>query len=263
MLIDIHGHLGKLGDYDGTAEALGLYQKQVNADRLFVSNLHAAAIGADQHEPDANVDTLALCKAQKGFCAVYWVRPGGLDSNIHAFAGALDLEPFVGALFAPRYNGFRADDELLDRYMAVLLRLGRPAMFLTSPDDADRPSTIYTLARRHPRVPVVLLNIATDRHWPEALDTVRRSQQRDDAIILLSLAHATADDALAAVNAARHTRVLFGSDAGLASPTHTERVQTFLEEFRATAPPAVCEAVLWQNAQKLFGLKFTPAATPR
>jgi predicted TIM-barrel fold metal-dependent hydrolase len=257
MLIDVHGHIGALGGRVFSIEWMRSYVELCGVQRVLVSNLDGAAVGdrpRDVDELDANVACLEVCRAHSFLAPVYWVRPGRLDSNIHAFAGALESEPFVGAFFSPPFNRFEADDTRLDPYLAALAKLGKPALVQVGVDDATRPERIHALGRRHPRTSIVLCNVAGNVHWKEALDVTARAKARDEARLLLETADATAADVVEAVQAAGADRVVYGSDATRLSERHGPRCREVLASLREALPPEERARVLGGTAGELFRL---------
>jgi predicted TIM-barrel fold metal-dependent hydrolase len=257
MIIDIHGHVGRLGERVFSLPHMKQYLDTCGVERMLVSNLDGAAHhpGAGNiEEAPSNAACLDVCRDDARLVPLYWVRLGQVDANIHAFAGALDIEPFAGAVFSPLLNGFAADDPRLDAYLSVLAKIKKVAVFLSSRDEPGRPARAYTLAKRHPQVAVLLCNTGGDTHWSEALDIVGRAWQREDARLYLCTGRATADDVLAAVGAVGAERVLFGSDAPCLGERHAERCRSFLEQLKTALPTDAFANVVGENAARLFRL---------
>ncbi|HMQ17144.1 MAG TPA: hypothetical protein PKC49_14335, partial [Phycisphaerae bacterium] len=145
MRIDVHRHIGELPGRPTPTEAdLAAYAKAAGVERLLVSNLDAAGNGgADIEEADANHAVLERCRGDAHLAPLYWCRPGRSDSHACALAGALALEPFAGAVFAPGMNGMSPDDRVMEPYLTALERAGRPAFFLTSREPPGRPQPVY------------------------------------------------------------------------------------------------------------------------
>lgn len=259
MTIDTHVHLGRLADRDYPLEALRRYLDECRIDRAIVSNLDAAASprGArDLDEPDANLACLEAAQQEPRLAALYWVRPGRFDSNVQAFAGALDCEPFVGALFAPAQNGFEADSPRLDPHLTVLARFQRPAFFLAGRDDAAAPTRVYAAARRFPKVVFVLCGSAPIA-WNECLEAVQQSRQRQDARLLLATSHATLDDVRTAVATLGPEALLFGSGGP------TPGAAQLLRRLPDALDDRSRERVLAANAQALLDRVDAPAIAAR
>ena len=253
----MHGHVGRLGERVFSLAHMELYLDACGVQHMLVSNLDAATHhpgGADVEEAPANIACLEACRDDSRLVPLYWVRLGRVDANIHAFAGALDVEPFAGAVFAPGLNGFAADDPRLDAYLSVLAKIKKTAVFLCSHDDPGRPANIHPLARRHPQVPVVLCGVGGDTNWSEALDTVARAWQREEARLYLCTGRATVDDVLAAVGSAGAERILYGSDAVCLGAEHAEHSRLLLEQLKGALPPEAFEKVVGENAARLFRL---------
>lgn len=257
MIIDVHGHIGRLAERDFSLPEMKRYLNTCGVQHVLVSNLDAAShhpAAGNVEEAPANLASLHMRREDARFVPLYWVRLGQFDSNLRAFAGALDVEPFAGAAFAPLLNGFAADDPRLDAYLSVLAKIKKAAVFHSARDDAGRPERVHTLARRHPRVPVVLCDAGGDTHWNEALDVVGRAWERQDARLYLCSGRASAEDVLAAVNVIGDEAVVFGSDATCFGANHTDRCQTFLEQLQESLQQKAFAKVTGENATTLFRL---------
>ena len=256
MVIDIHGQLGRSGQREAAVALLNEYIEACGIDRLLVSNLEAASVGPDAANLDeaiANVACLQACRQHKCWVPLYWVRPGQVDSNIHAFAGALSTEPFAGVVFSPVLNGFSADAELLDPYLSVMEQLHVPGLFHVGSADDSRPASVYRLAKRHPSVPLVLYDPAAHGLWAEALDVIRRAVDHEDADLYVGTAHASIGEILAAVGGVGPERVLYGSDAPCHSSQHAARCGSLLDGLHAALPDESVRRIIGGNAAAVFG----------
>lgn len=261
-MIDAHGHIGRFDERNVEPAQLVRYLTAAKIDMVLTANLAAASRGpgaCDLDEPDANYAALAAHRAAARLVPLYWVRPGRFDSNLHAFAGALDTEPFAGAFFAPALNGYAADGAVLGPYLAVLARLRKPAVVLTDASDAARPLRVYRLAQRHPGVPVVLTTHQRDVHVPEAFDCVMRSLRRRDARLFVCSAYATRDEIAGAARAAGEDHLLFGSDAPRGAE-HARQVQADLSALRQTLSPTAFRKLTRDNAARIFHLDEASAS---
>lgn len=257
MLIDVHGHIGALGGRVYSHEWMRDYLKLCGVERVLVSNLDAASVGdrpRDLDEFDANTACLAACREQPALAPVYWVRPGRFDSSLHAFAGAVESEPFFGAFFSPPFNQYEADAPMLDPYLAVLTKLDRPALVQVGVDDATRPERVYRLAQRHPRLPIILCNVAGNVHWHEALEVARQARTRESARLLIETSEASAENVREAVQALGANSVVYGSDATRLSERHAARARDLLQAIRQALAPEEHALVLGGVAREIFRL---------
>ncbi|MBW7903948.1 MAG: amidohydrolase [Phycisphaerae bacterium] len=264
MRIDVHGHIGELpGRPAPTGEDLAEYVKAVGVERLLVSNLDAAGNGGpDCEEADANHALLERCRGVAHLVPLYWCRVGRSDSHPYALAGALALEPFAGAVFAPGTSGISPDDRIMEPYLTALERAGRPAFFLTSREPPGRPQPVYVAARRHPGIPFVMCNAATDTHWHEALEVMRRSREQHGAQLYLATGQASPDDVHATVAAVGAEHIVFGSDALRFGADHAPRIQRFLSELAAKLSADAFGRVVSGNARRILRMPL-PAPAPR
>lgn len=256
MIIDVHGHIGAFADRSIVSERLIEFVESGCVDRVLISNLDAASHGdgaQDIHEADANLACLDLHRTQPKLLPVYWVRVGRFDSDVHAYAGALDSEPFLAALFAPHRNGFGTDDPELTPYLAVLGDAKKPAIFLTDADEPARPTAVYTLAKRYPHIAFLLSGVSSGPAWREALDCIERSVLRRDARLYLESSNASADEMVEAIQVVGDDHLLFGSDA-VTTDQHTESCKRLLSELREKTDRKVFQRVTSENACRLFGI---------
>ncbi|MBU0638970.1 MAG: amidohydrolase family protein [Planctomycetes bacterium] len=257
MVVDIHGHVSTHPPDEASPAALQAYAGAARLEHLLLSNRDAARSGSgyDHHETDANVACLNVCSDNPRLVPLYWARPGQIDSNIHAFAGALASEPFAGVTFSPAANCYAADSPLLDPYLAVMDRLGLPGVFHTAPTPAAEPLAVYHLAKRHRQVALVLCDALTGPNRSEALDLVRWARERSDAQLYLDTAHASVDEIVTAVEAVGAARILFGTDAPCHGPTHARRCLKLLDELRAALEPGDFARLTSANARRLFRIE--------
>lgn len=255
MRIDTHCNIGRYGERTLTADDVSTYLDQVGFDAALVANLDAASRPAgspDREEVDANEACLSACTADERLWPLYWVRPGRRDSHVYAMAGALSTEDFAGVIFAPGRNDYAADAPMLDPYLQMLARLGVTAIFCTSRDDRSGPSRVYTLARRHPKVPIVLSGIASDVHVRDAIDVVQRAGERNDARLYLNASHAGADEIVRLVKSVGAERVLFASDWPQTRSDQSLRAGEIATSLERALPSETCGRILSGNALHLF-----------
>ena len=104
MIIDVHGHVGGLDARVFSLDQMARYLDACAVERVLVSSLDAVSHhpGArNLEETAANTSCLDACRQDGRLVPLYWVRLGHVDSNVHAFAGAIDIEPFAGAVSFP------------------------------------------------------------------------------------------------------------------------------------------------------------------
>lgn len=236
MAIDVWGHIGSHNGRESTSLLLEALRDRCNVELVCIGNLSAASAGPkaqDMHEPDANAACLHARHHLPFTRPLYWVRLGQVDSNVHAFAGAFELEPFVGALFAPALNEFAATDARLDDYLAVLARAGRPAMFVCDPSDNARPGSVYQSARRQPKTTIIMTNLQ-DRHmWLEALDCLEHARKRTDARLFLCTAGVPPEDLQEAAAKLGESHFVFGSGLPLAETPEEDALSQIAEQLTA------------------------------
>lgn len=256
MFIDCQLHLANVNGRGGIRRDLAVFMDELELDHAVIANRDAASVGdhaLDRDELDANLAILEAAQADTRLMPLYWVRPGRVDSNLHAFAGALDTEPFCGALFAPLANGFAAADSRLEPYLSILARLEKPACFMTGREDDARPQRVYQLAKRFPRVAVVLLQ-SRPSAASDSLDVLAHSRSRKDARLYASTAHLPIDEIAVHVSRFGCEGVLFGSDALRRPADNAQAARKVLDALRDKLPAPAFEEIAGTSAARLLGL---------
>jgi predicted TIM-barrel fold metal-dependent hydrolase len=258
MIIDVHGHIGRSANTQTELIAIDAYVRSCSIHSLLISNMRAAVTSdphADLDETDANMAVLEAIERRPRLSAVYWVRPGRPDSHPQAVAGALETEPFVAILLAPRLNEFGLDDPKIDAYVMAAARVNRPVLVICGRDERSRPRRAYDLARRFPRMAFILLNATGEPHWREAAECAEQAIKAGDANLYLTTANVPQAEALATIQSIGSARVLFGSDALALGGDHARTVRTLTDQLRSDLPEESSRAVLGENALKLFAIQ--------
>ena len=261
MLIDVHGHIGRSADAAGELALLGAYMDAARVGKLLVSNHAATRAAGDVEEIPANLATLTAHRADPRLVPLYRVRLGRFDSHVSAFAGALSLERFAGALFAPALDDYACDDARLDAYFGVLAKLRRPAFMLVQGSGAARPGRAHTLARRAPDVPLVMVSAARGPHWTEAIEVLERTALQGGANTWLCTSHASVAEVRHAVERVGSSRLLLGSDAVAGGQAHVVRQVSFLDDLRTAIRDEHWEAITGANAEQMLAGAAAPTAS--
>lgn len=258
MLVDVHAHIALSSPGTASPERLAEYAQTCGFDTVLVSNRDAAIEpheAANLDEAEANLACLEACRAHPRLAALYWVRPGQVDSNIHAVAGALKSAPFVGLLFSPAAGGFDAAARLLGPYLDLLARTGRAGLFCISADERAGPAKVYEQARRQPAVPIVLCICTGDApQRAAAVDVVGHARKRGDANLYLDTSHATAAEIVSAVRVLGSERIVFGSNALCHGDGHAGQVTALLSELRNSLSPTDLQRATGEIAARIFQL---------
>ncbi len=256
MRIDVHGHIGTCESHSSDLQHVTAYLDTCAVQRLLVSNLDAAG-GAAAHctdETAANLATLEACRQDRRLLPVYWVRLGQEDSKIQAFAGAFEVEPFVAAFFSPPRDEYAADDARLDPHLSVLAKLRRAAFIEVGPKPPHDVEHVYTLARRHPGLPIVLCGAGGQPHWDEVVETVARSRDKQEVRLYLATDSAAAADIAAAFERLGRGRLMFGSDAARLGAEHGPRFRELLSRLPKLLGDEGFADLAGNAAQRVFPL---------
>ncbi len=255
MRIDVHGHLGTFGDVAYSVAHLKEHAARCGLDAVFVSNISAASRtvgGEDQHEPDANYACLDTCDKYAQFAPLYWVRPGGPDCNLAAFAGALVSGSFGGAFLSPGLNDFDISSDLLEEHLRVAARLDVPVMIEVGEGDRSSPIQIYATARRHPRVAFILVGGLRSARLGDTTNVISRAAEREDARLFADTTDAAPADTVSAIARVGADKVLFGTGGGANRPGEIEHAMQMLTTLEEKLSRNDFAAVVGDNAARIF-----------
>lgn len=268
--IDVHAHIGRFEGYDLSETTLRSEMAGSRIALALVSSIDGAAVAGktlDLSEGEANERTSeAVQRDPHRLRGLVWCRPGSGDAaSVAPFLERVlrpDIESpwtrrlFVGLKLHPEMNHFEADDPVVDPYLVLAEAAGIPVVVHSDARvDGASPERIVRLARRHPRVPVVLYH--TGFHGPHepAIEAAAEALDAGSADVYLETAQLPPDDALKALERVGPERVLFGTDATYFGPGHYARYRPLIEAIEARLPPDGRDLVFRKNALRLFRLE--------
>ncbi len=272
--IDCHAHVGSFEGYDLSEATLLSELDQGGVALALVSNIDGAAVpgktrGLD--EAAANRYCLELVRRHPDrIRGLLWARPeSGAAEMLEPFLNER-LDPdvahrwtdrvFVGIKLHPEMNGFEADDPRVDPYMELARRHRLPVVVhCDGTCEAASAARILALARRHPRVPVVLYHMGFGGPHEPAIEAVACASSRGDAELYLETAQAPVEVVLEAVRTVGTDRVLFGTDATYFGEGHYERYSALRVALAGTLAQEELSRVMADNARELFRLSGDPS----
>jgi predicted TIM-barrel fold metal-dependent hydrolase len=248
MRIDIGGKIGRFGDLNYTESGLARHAATCKLDHICVANVAAASAsvgGEDCHEADANTAVLELARLHPRYLPLYWLRPGQVDHNPYAVAGALSTEPFAGLMLAPEWNDFALDELNVAPILKVAQRLRLPVFVQLGTGLRAGTSAVLAIARRYPRIRWVLRGGTSRPLFQATVDLFRRTPNDGDVQIFVDTCGLDPDRVVPLIRAVGADRILFATDAGL--ETEAARVAGF-ELFHA-----IERAIPGESARKILG----------
>lgn len=262
-IVDIHAHIGHFKGFDLRDETL-LNNLQAYKIRLaLISNLDAADLANTDNldEVLANQRTQEMVLAHPNqLRGLLWVKaqdktPDNLIPFLKAKIPGTDEPIFVGMKFHPEFNHYSADDKRLDKYLKLCAQYHIPAVFHCGVSGSNSsPDRIYTTARRHPTVPVVLYHMGFDDEHDVAITTAKAAFDKGDAQLYLETSQADPDSVMDAIETLGVDRVLFGSDATYFGANHYRHYEDQIKRLSSKLTPAEFEKVVHGNAVRLFNL---------
>lgn len=264
-IIDCHGHIGSFKGYDLDTKTLLSNIERHGVKMVLVSNIDGANLpGTTKNFDEVQANTLAseIIRAHpKILRGLIWTRPNdGKPEQVELFLKET-FQPgettrvFVGLKLHPMMNQFPADDPVVDGYLALCERYGVPAVFHSDkPGTHADPQKIYSAARRHPKVPVILYHSTFFGPHDAALDVVKSSRAKNDADLYLETAQVSTGYVIEAVKAVGSDRVLFGTDATYFGKEHYGKYEAMVQTLREKLSPQEFGNVMAHNAERLFRL---------
>lgn len=177
MIFDCHTHWGDcFQDRDGCDPHNWL----ATLDRYGVSHAFVLPFAGLIHGRKIiqnNDEVAAACKASNGrmipFCTVNtWYRDDAVDELTRCF----EHLGFRGIKFHPWLQGAPVTSEIMDAVCEIAQQHDAPILFHDGTPPFSLPSQVAVLARRHPRVTMILGHCGLLEHWREAIATLNSSK---------------------------------------------------------------------------------------
>ncbi|MBQ6516136.1 amidohydrolase family protein [bacterium] len=253
-IIDSHVHLGTWkNDYyypDRLKQYTGTTQSGQNVEKFFASTLDCLVKRDGKYIKNETEGNLDMVNNIKRYNAQDYVKPllvcqpdSGAASNIEQLIKSHNL--FYGLKFHPIDAKLNADSELYNPYMKLAEKYSLTTVFHSGPLGTEAsPQKIYNLAKKFPKVPVVLYHmslspggsvgnlteeeiarrgLSNDRgkwvwevreKWnQDGIDAVKESIAKKDANLYLETSWTKPETIVKAIKEVGADRVLFGTDA--------------------------------------------------
>lgn len=264
-IIDIHAHIGTFKGYDLSIKTLMANINRYGVRLALISNIDGAELPGttgNVSETEANKETYKqVMKNPDRLRGLVWARPtAGRAADLEPFLkdcqDARKSRVFVGMKFHPEFNHFTADDSRVDPYLALCEKYSVPAVFHCGPGrTGSSPHKIYSAAKRHPHVPVVLYHMGFGTNHEDALTTVEQAVTNRDADLYLDMAQAEPQVVLKAIKRLGCQRVMFGTDATYYGASHYESYEPLVALLHKNLSQDEFKDVMNRNAIRLFKLK--------
>ena len=253
-IIDSHVHLGKWkNDYyypDRLRQYTGMTSEGQNVEKFFASTLDCLVKKDGKYLKNETEGNLEMVYNIKKYNAQDYVKPllvcqpdSGNATNIERLIQS--NEKFYGLKFHPIDAGLNADNKLYEPYMKLAEKYKLTTVFHSGPAGTEAsPQRIYNLAKKFPKVPVVLYHMslapggkvgnlnqeeiskrgienAKDKYiWEvrekwnqDGINAVKDSLSKKDANLYLETSWTKPETVVKAIKEVGADRVLFGTDA--------------------------------------------------
>ena len=250
--IDVHAHLGTFGGYDLSLPTLLDNIERHSIRFALVSNIDGASlpgVTGDLGELAANEAARVIVAGQPKLRGLAWARPGDKGSSPENLVPYFEKHHFVGVKLHPEMNHFAADAPVVDGYLALCERFGVPAVF-----HCQTAAPIAAVARRHPKVPVILYHSGFGSDHEEAIEQVEQAIKAKNADLYLETAQVEPAKALEMVKRVGAGRVVFGTDATYFGKEHYRKYTELVKLLAHELSPADFRLVMSGNAERLFHL---------
>ena len=179
----------------------------------------AMAGGADGAREASPEDLLsAVMSHPERLRAFLRARPG--EDDLERLEGLVDQRLpggdriFVALEFHPEKDGFAVDETGVEAYLELCARNFRPAVFHSgAPGSKADPGKILALARRHPKVSMVLFPSDAEGAFDAALGAAKAARMAEDAKLYLGTGALAPEEVRRAVRELGADRVVYGGGA--------------------------------------------------
>lgn len=257
--------MGRFEGYDVGVEPLLEAVRRFGIRLVLASNLDAAAVPGRTRDLGEEAANDAMAEAARRHFdrlrALFWARPGdGSPDRARDFLArpgphGEGAPLFAGIKLHPEMNDFPADAPAVDGYLEAARDAGVPVVVHSDEkDDRAHPRRILALARRHPRVPVVLYHMGFEGPHDAAIEAARTAREAGDARIFLETSQAAPEAVLRGIRAVGSAGVLFGTDATYYGRDHYASYRGLLRALDGALDAADRARILRENARRIFPL---------
>ncbi|MDD3242103.1 MAG: amidohydrolase family protein [Eubacteriales bacterium] len=255
QVLDSHAHIGRIGQYESTAQALLTAMDAAGIGEAVVSSLEGNEYVDDVRVGDGtsaltiNRELAQLCRAQPRFRALYWVRPCSEAPGAamrQLLAEYRDV--FVGLKLHPRGVGAAIGHPAYEPYLALAASLCLPVCVHTQQDGWADTALLAKWARAWPQVNFIAVHMDLGSDHAQAMEHCARLPNLFGDTTLMSCA-----DMEKAVGVCGAEKILFGSDAAIFGASSYERYLPHLQTKNLTDGQR--ELVLGGNARRLLRRK--------
>lgn len=241
-LFDVHGHFFPAPwDVPEQPDTSLLGELSRFGIRRQVASSVPAIMGALEF---GNAQTVRACQSNPDQLGYLVANPDDValaEEHIRRWG---DCTGIIGVKVHTEGSGVPTSSRRMARLFDVLAGYGRPVKIHNSGEGWEE--ALLAIARRHPRLPIVVAHAGYHRPQPSVAAVVNETSN-----VYIELASSKADirDARDLVGAVDPERVLFGSDAPLLNPAFVLGVY---QDLRLARP--VLDRIYWHNGERLFGV---------
>lgn len=255
-IFDVHGHNGYWPDRINCDELIFNIIKNENISKLLISNI--SGLETENHvegatplisELEANRQTINMCKENEGtlyaaaICQVGKSSPDDLEKVLGEYK-------FTALKFHPFLIGIDANDSQYDPYIEIAEANNLPCVFHSAPGTSD-PIKIYMLAKRHPKVPIVLYHINLMGNCEFTIEMIANSIAKKDALLYCDTAWCPMDVTVKALRSSIKSRVMFGSDLPIDGCDHFKYYRGIMQTIDDLMPD-IAGDYFYNTAARLF-----------
>ena len=302
-IIDSHGHIGKWGSTMFEPESLDIFTNStlLNGDeveKIIASNSSCIDNENILDELAGNKQMLEYSYRNPKIAPLAVCQPKLTKGDTTKIEQLLteNQNKFVGFKFHPKCMELPADDASYDNYMKLAKKYKLPCLFHSDKTydvvygdgsigqrcEYSRPEQIYSLAKRHSDVPVILAHMGGNEgdNAQKAIDVIIESIEKGDANLYADISWVNADtvdkpDIVKAIKRLQNTskgdktdRLLFGTDAPLGEFGHggingvspkeaysnlvVNIKKSIKDAFNEQEADEIIDKIFYKNAKNLF-----------
>ena len=276
QIIDIHGHIGTF--FDGIHQKFSTFTPEQIVDtvtlsqgnkvkNVFISNING--LTPDKiNEISANEEVLNVCNL-KGknillpLASCLPKNPNGTKD----IEKVLNKNKFYGLKFHPSLTKFpiQNNENAYLKYFELAQKKELPCLFHCTSDGFSNPENIISLAKKYPKLPIVLYHIDLTGDKFEAIDKISEALDKKEANLFIDISWIFDNNLLKyAIDKLGIDRIMFGTDTPIAEMGKVKNYSDYIKNIASVIneyfeeknnPQMIDKAIdniFYNNAKNLF-----------
>lgn len=264
MIIDAHVHMGNMFNFHMTPDMVLESADRYGIDYMLVSNVESSEVDHDQNPLPEDMVVTQMDSAKrivrfakdnpKCVGAFIWGKPltEGVTRELKDFIDE-NREYIYGIKIHPYHSKLKFDDPRVEEYIRLAKEFELPVMTHTAVDICSDPGCVYNMAKKYPDTDFVMahMELGTDNRVCIAMIKELPNLYGDTAWV-------TPENAIYAMKECGIDKIMFGSDNpidGVDTYAHKDFYKIYLGEFKNMVSKEMYDAIMCENARRIYKLK--------